>query len=47
MRGVFTVGCAEEEGSMEKMGKGLDQAVEDVEDAAEDIAHDVKDAAED
>jgi outer membrane lipoprotein-sorting protein len=44
--GVFTAGCAKEEGPMEKMGKDVDQAVKDVEDAAEDIADDVKDAAE-
>jgi len=42
--GVFTVGCAKEDGPMEKMGKQVDQAVEDAEDAAEDIADDVKDA---
>lgn len=44
--GVFAVGCAKEEGPMEKMGKQVDQAVEDAEDAAEDIADDVKDATE-
>ncbi|MEP4485441.1 MAG: hypothetical protein ABJ013_07425 [Halioglobus sp.] len=44
--GVFTVGCAKEEGTMEKMGKQVDQAVEDAEDAAEDVADDVKDATE-
>ncbi len=46
MLGALTVGCAKEEGPMEKMGKEVDQAVKDVEDAAEDIADDVKDAAE-
>lgn len=44
--GVFNVGCAKEEGAMEKMGKQVDQAVEDAEDAAEDVADDVKKATE-
>ena len=46
MLGAFTVGCAKEEGPMEKMGKEIDDAVEKVEETAEDVADDVKDAAE-
>ncbi|MEP5566499.1 MAG: hypothetical protein ABJN62_01570 [Halioglobus sp.] len=44
--GVFTVGCAKEEGPMEKMGKQVDEAVDKAEDAAEDVADDVKEATE-
>ena len=41
------VGCAKEEGPMEKMGKSLDETAENVKDAAEDVAEDVADATED
>ncbi len=37
-------GCAKEEGPMEKMGKGLDEAAQSVEKSAEDAADAVKDA---
>jgi len=40
------VGCAKEEGPMEKMGKSLDETAENVKDAAEDAADATEDAAE-
>ncbi len=47
MLAMFSVGCAKEEGPMEKMGKQVDEAVEKVEDTAEEVADDVREAAED
>ena len=43
---VFSVGCAKEEGPMEKMGKQMDEAVEKAEDTAEEVADDSREAAE-
>ena len=43
---VAMTGCAKEEGPMEKMGKGLDDAAESVEESAEDAAESVKEAVE-
>ena len=48
---VFTLslaGCAkEEEGTMEKVGKSLDDAAKEVEKTAEDAADEIKKATED
>jgi PBP1b-binding outer membrane lipoprotein LpoB len=49
MAATFTValaGCAKEEGPMEKMGKGVDEAAESVEKSAEEAADSVKEAVE-
>lgn len=46
MLAVFSVGCAKEEGPMEKMGKQMDEAVEKAEDTAEEVADDVRKATE-
>jgi len=44
---VAMTGCAKkEEGPMEKMGKGLDDAAQSVEESAEDAAESVKEAVE-
>lgn len=40
------IGCAKEEGPMEKMGKSLDETAENVKDAAEDAAENVEEAIE-
>ncbi len=40
------VGCAKEEGTMEKVGKSLDEAAESAEKAAEDAAEEIKEATE-
>lgn len=42
---AMLVGCKKEEGTMEKMGKKLDHAAEEVKDAGHDMSEDVKDAA--
>lgn len=42
-----TTACKKEEGTMEKMGKKLDQTAHKVEKASEDAAHDVEKAAKD
>ena len=47
MLAMFSVGCAKEEGPMEKMGKQMDEVVEKAEDTAEEMAVDVREAAED
>ena len=47
MLAMFSVGCAKEEGPMEKMGKQMDEVVEKAEDTAEEMADDVQEAAED
>ncbi len=47
MLAMFSVGCAKEEGPMEKMGKQMDEVVEKAEDTAEEMADDVREAAED
>ena len=39
-------GCAKEEGTMEKVGKSLDEAAESAEKAAKDAADEVKEAVE-
>jgi hypothetical protein len=39
--------CKEEEGPMEKMGKKMDEAAEEVEDSFKDAADEVEDAVED
>ena len=42
-----TVGCAKkEEGTMEKVGKSLDEAAESTKDAANEAAEDIKEAIE-
>ena len=42
-----TAGCAQkEEGTMEKVGKSLDEAADSVEKTAEDAAEDIKKAVE-
>ncbi len=46
MLAVFSVGCAKDEGPMEKMGKQMDEAVEKAEDSAEKMAEDVREATE-
>ncbi len=43
---VAISGCAKEEGPMEKMGKGLDEAAQSVEESAEEAADSVKEAVE-
>jgi hypothetical protein len=43
---LTVVGCAKEEGAMEKMGKTLDEAAESMGEAAEETAEDVKKAVE-
>lgn len=37
-----TAGCAKEEGTMEKMGKSLDEAAESTEKAAKEAAEEIK-----
>ena len=44
---LTTMGCAKEEGTMEKVGKSLDEAAESAEKAAEDAAEEIKKAADD
>ena len=43
---LTTVGCAKEEGTMEKVGKSLDEAADSAEDAAEEAADKIKEATE-
>ena len=40
-------GCQKEEGPMEKMGKKIDHAAEEVKDSGHDMSDDIKDAARD
>lgn len=44
---LVLVGCAKEEGPMEKMGKKMDDAAEEVGKSAEEAADAVKEAVED
>ena len=47
--GIMTLsllGCAKEEGPMEKMGKQIDEAAESVEKSAEEAAEKVREATE-
>lgn len=45
--GLVTTGCEDNDGPVENIGEGIDDAVDDAADAIEDAADEVEDAVDD